>query len=57
MLTESGSITTTYDMKLGVKGKGKLDIRLQFPDGKPQVVQVKKDESKVLIFDVLCLNR
>ena len=57
LLKDTGSMTVTYDMKLGVKEQGKLDIRLQFPDRKPKVVQVKKDEKKVLIFDVICLNR
>lgn len=57
LLRDTGSKIVTYDMKLGVKDKGKLDIRLRFTDGKPEVVQVKKDENKVLIFDVMCLNR
>ena len=57
LLKDAGSTTITYDMKLGVKDRGKLDVRLQFIDKKPKVVQVKKDENKILIFDVLCLNR
>lgn len=57
LLKKAGSTTITYDMKLNVKEKGKLDIRLRFADGKPEVVRVKKDERKVLMFDVLCLNR
>ena len=57
LLTETGSTTITYDMKMGVKGKGKLDVRLQFTDAEPKIVQVKKNESKVLILDVMCLNR
>ena len=57
LLKDAGSTTITYDMKLGVKERGKLDVRLQFIDKKPKVVQVKKDENKILIFDVMCLNR
>ena len=57
LLKDAGSTTITYDMKLGVKDRGKLDVRLQFIDKKPKVVQVKKDENKILIFDVMCLNR
>ena len=38
MLKDSGSTTITYDMKLSVKGKGKVDIHLRFTDGKPEVV-------------------
>ena len=57
LLKDADSTTITYDMKLGVKDRGKLDVRLQFIDKKPKVVQVKKDENKILIFDVMCLNR
>jgi hypothetical protein len=57
LLEDADSTTITYDMKLGVKERGKLDVRLQFVDKKPKVVQVKKDENKILIFDVMCLNR
>ena len=57
LLKDAGSTTITYDMKPGVKDRGKLDVRLQFIDNKPKVVQVKKDENKILIFDVMCLNR
>ena len=57
VLKDSGSTSVTYDMKLWVKDMGKLDIRLQFVDKKPKIVQVKKDENKILIFDVMCLNR
>ena len=57
LLKDAGSTTITYDMKLGVKDRGKLDVRLQFVDKKPKVVQVKKDENKILILDVMCLNR
>ena len=57
LLKDADSTTITYDMKLSVKDRGKLDVRLQFIDRKPKVVQVKKDENKILIFDVMCLNR
>ena len=57
LLKDAGSTTITYDMKLGVKDTGKLDVRLQFIDKKPKVVQVKKNENKILIFDMMCLNR
>ena len=57
LLKDTGSTVVTYDMKLGVKERGKLDVCIQFTEKKPKVVQVKKDENKILIFDMMCLNR
>ena len=56
-LEDSGSFVETYDVKLSVLNKGKLDLRIKFTDGKPEVVSVKVDEQKVATFDILCLHR
>lgn len=51
------SMLETYDMKLVAKNKGHLDVRIAFEHGKPRVLQLKKDEHKVVVFDFLCLHR
>ena len=56
-LTDLDSVVETYDLKISVDNKGKVDIRLKFFDGKPQIIAVRKDEEKLLIADVLCLHR
>lgn len=56
---KGGSIDSleTYDFKLTSPKFGKLDIRLKFSEGKPEVITVKKYEYKVAIFDIACFNR
>lgn len=56
-LTDLGSVVETYDMKIAVENKGKLDIRLQFVDRKFEIAGVKKDEEKLLLCDILSLHR
>ena len=56
-LTDLGSVMESYDMKIAVENKGKVDIRLQFVGGKPEIVAVKRDEEKLLVADILCLHR
>lgn len=48
----------TFDIK-GTSGEDrrKLDLRLKFEGGKPKAVQVKLNETKVIVFDLLCLHR
>ena len=57
LLEDTGSMIISYDMKLGMQDKGSLDIHVQIVDKKPKVMQVTRDETKVLIVDVMCLNR
>ena len=52
MLRDLDSTVESYDIKMG-----KLDIRLLVVGGKLEVMAVKKDESKVLVADILCLHR
>ena len=56
-LTDLGSEVETYDMKIAVKNKGKLDIRLQFIDEHLKILAVKRDEEKLLLCDILSLHR
>ena len=56
-LTDLGSVVETYDVKNAVRSKGKLDIHLQFFDEKLEIVAVKKDEEKLMLFDILSLHR
>lgn len=56
-LTDLGSVVESYDLKLSVQNKGKVDIRLKFIDGIPKIMAVRRDEEKLLITDILCLHR
>ena len=56
-LTDLGSTVESYDLKLSVQNKGKVDIRLKFKDGMPKIMTVRRDEEKLLITDILCLHR
>ena len=35
----------------------RVDIRIKFEDGQPKCLLAKINETKVVIFDVLCLHR
>ena len=52
----TGSLIETYDFKLSIKNRGKLDVRVQFVLKKPNILLVK-EEDKTSIFDILCFNR
>lgn len=54
---DSGSVVETYDIKLQVPDKEKLDVRIKFTDRKPEIVSVRIDEQKVIAFHILCLHR
>ena len=56
-LIDLNSVVETYDMKVAVENKGKIDIRLKFVGDKPSVMAVRKDDEKVLISDILCFHR
>ena len=52
----TGSLVKTYDFKLSIKNRGKVDIRVQFVLQKPSVIGAK-EENKSTILDILCFNR
>ena len=57
-IREIGFSDETYNFNLQTKkDNGKINIRVQFKDGKPKVVLVKRSEYKVVIFDIICVNR
>ena len=58
-IREIGFSDETYNFNLQTKrrNEGKLNIRVQFKDGKPKVILVKKSEYKVAMFDIICLHR
>ena len=56
-MTDLDSCVESYDLKISVQNKGKVDIRLKFIHGKPLIIAVRKDEEKILISDILCLHR
>ena len=55
----SPPVKETFDFKLTLfKKEIRLNIKVQLLEGeKCDVLQVKKDEIKLLVFDVLALNR
>ena len=58
-LADAGSMTETYELKLGIGNRDRLEVHLKFPGGRlePEVVQLKKDDSRILTVDVMCLNQ
>lgn len=58
-LVDAGSTTETYELKLGIKNTDRLEIHLRFSEGRagPEVIQLKKDDSRILTIDVMCLNQ
>ena len=57
---EKISLLETFDIKFTVPGKTdrvSVDVRLKFDGRKPTVLLVKKNEAKVVVFDVLSLHR
>ena len=55
-LAESVSLLETFDIMCTSRGV-KMDLRLKNNSGRLEVVVVKKEEQKVVIFDLLCLHR
>ena len=54
------SVVRTFDMKFTVPGQSKrnaIDIRIKFDNKEPTVMLAKRNEIKVVLFDVLCLHR
>lgn len=51
----------TFDFKVTVLEtdgrENRLDVRLKFQHRRPQVLLVKQNEHKILLFDTLCLHR
>ena len=35
----------------------RVDVRIKFEDGQPKCLFAKRNEAKIVIFDVLCLHR
>ena len=53
---ESTAVLETFDIKFTSR-KVKMDLRLKNNSGRLEVVVVKKNEQKVVVFDLLCLHR
>jgi hypothetical protein len=58
-LTDTGSTTEFYELKLGMRNTDRLEVHLRFPEGRaePEVIQLKKDDSRILSVDFMCLNQ
>ena len=55
-LPESTAVLETFDIMCTSKGV-RMDLRLKNNSGRPEVVAVKNNEQKVVVFDILCLHR
>lgn len=53
--TRSTTVMETYDLKF-VSNEEKVDLRLRNNSGRLEVVMAKKNERKVVVFDMLCLH-
>ena len=51
----------TFNLKFMITGpdgkRENINARIKFEDGKPKCLLASKNESKIIIFDVLCLHR
>ena len=57
-IREIGFSDETYNFNLQTKkDSAKINIRVKFKDGRPKAILVKKSEYKVVMFDIICLNR
>ena len=55
-IAESTAVLETFDIKFTSR-KVKMDLRLKNNSGRLEVVVVKRNEQKVVVFDLLCLHR
>ena len=55
-IAEATAVLETFDIKFTSR-KVKMDLRLKNNSGRLEIVVVKKNEQKVVIFDLLCLHR
>ena len=55
-IAEATAVLETFDIKFTSR-KVKMDLRLKNNSGRLEVVVVKKNEQKVVVFDLLCLHR
>ena len=48
-----------YELKLGIRNADRLEVHLRFPEGRsePELIQLKKDDSRILTIDIMCLNQ
>ena len=55
------SVLETFDVKFtnprGGRERREIDIRIKFEEGRPKALITRKNDAKIVIFDVLCLHR
>ena len=58
---ECMGILETFDIKFTDPRAGKermaIDVRIKFEDGRPNILLAKKNEAKIVVFDILSLHR
>ena len=52
-----GSTLEAYELKLSINSTHRLAVHLEFQDGRPVVTQLKADDSRLLMVDMMCLNQ
>ena len=56
-VSDAGSTLETYELKLSINSTHRLAVHLEFKDGGPVVTQLKADDCRLLMVDVMCLNQ
>ena len=54
------SLLETFDIKFTIpssRERSAIDVRIKFEDGRPKLLFAKKNEDKIVVFNVLCLHR
>ena len=57
---ERNSLLETFDIKFTIPGRKErksIDVRVMFEGGRPSVLVAKKNEAKIVVFNVLYLHR
>ena len=54
------SLLETFDIKFTIpnsRERSAIDVRVKFEGGRPKLLFAKKNEAKIVVFNVLCLHR
>ena len=58
---ERVSVLETFDVKFtnprGGRKRSAVDVRIKFEQDRPKILHVKRNEVKIVVFDVLSLHR
>jgi len=58
VMCEATQDEDTFVLKLSVEGDAKkIEVRFKFERGKPEILDIRKGEGRIVVFDILCLHR